>query len=72
MEQEQFTKRLGKRITKVREQKELTQSELARMMSLPRQNINRLESGTVNPTAYTIYQLARVMKVDICDLIELL
>lgn len=68
MEQEVFIKKLGKRITKVREEKQLSQAELARLMGLPRQNINRLETGTVNPKAYTVYELARVMKVRVGDL----
>ena len=71
MEQEVFIKKLGKRITKIREEKELSQSELARLMKLPRQNINRLETGTVNPKAFTIYELARVMKVEVGDLFNL-
>ncbi|MBL7893831.1 MAG: helix-turn-helix transcriptional regulator [Bacteroidia bacterium] len=70
MEQEIFIKKLGKRITKVREDKKLTQSELARLMKLPRQNIYRLETGTVNPKAHTIYELARVMKVDVGELMK--
>lgn len=70
MEQKVFIKKLGKRITKVREDKKLTQSELARLMKLPRQNINRLETGTVNPKAHTIYELARVMKVGVEELMD--
>lgn len=70
MEQEIYIKKLGKRITKVREEKELSQSELARLMNLPRQNINRLETGRVNPKAYTIFELARVMKVPVGELME--
>lgn len=66
-----FIKKLGKRITKIREEKELSQSELARLMKLPRQNINRLETGTVNPKAFTIYELARVMKVEVGELMNL-
>lgn len=68
MEQEVFIKKLGKRIKKIREEQELSQAELARLMSLPRQNINRLETGTVNPKAFTIYELARVMKVEVGEL----
>lgn len=68
MEQEVFIKKLGKRITKIREEKQLSQSDLARLMKLPRQNINRLETGTVNPKAYTVFELARVMKVGVGEL----
>jgi transcriptional regulator with XRE-family HTH domain len=71
MEYEVFIKKLGKRITKVREEKELSQSDLARLMGLPRQNINRLETGTVNPKAHTLFEMARLMKVPIGELMEL-
>jgi DNA-binding XRE family transcriptional regulator len=40
-------------------------------MGLPRQNINRLETGTVNPKAHTLFEMARLMKVPIGELMEL-
>ena len=70
MEYEIFIKKLGKKIAKIRQEKKLTQSDLARLMGLPRQNINRLETGTDNPKAHTIYEMARAMKVPVGELME--
>jgi putative transcriptional regulator len=71
MEKTTFTKKLGKRITKIREEKKLTQVQLAKLCKKPKQNINRLEAGTINPTAYFLYELSIALKVPIVELLEI-
>jgi transcriptional regulator with XRE-family HTH domain len=71
MEKTTFTKKLGKRITKIREEKKLTQVQLAKLCKKPKQNINRLEAGTINPTAYFLYELSIALKVPIIELLEI-
>jgi DNA-binding XRE family transcriptional regulator len=70
MEHDIFIKKLGKSITKMREKNKLSQSDLARLMDLPRQNIYKLETGTMNPKAHTIYMLAKVMGESVGDLMN--
>lgn len=65
MEKAAFTKKLAKRIKKIREEKGLTQVELAKLCGLPKQNINRLEAGLVNPSAHFVFQVANSLKVPI-------
>lgn len=71
MEKTTFTKKLGKRITKIREDKNLTQVQLAKLCKKPKQNINRLETGLINPTAYFLHELSIALKVPLTELLEL-
>ncbi len=58
MEKKTFTKNLGKHIVKLREEKEISQVELAKLCKKPKQNINRLEAGSINPTAFLLYEIS--------------
>lgn len=71
MEKDIFTKKLSKRVTELREEKELTQSELGKLLGKSKQSICRLESGAFTPTAYFAYEIARVLKVPIGELMEI-
>lgn len=71
MEKDIFTKKLGKRIASVREEKELTQVQLGKLVKQPKQNIYRLEIGQYTPSAYFVFQVARALKVPIGELMEL-
>jgi putative transcriptional regulator len=71
MEKDVFTKKLAKRITKVRVEKDLTQEELGKLLGKSKQSINRLESGVFTPTAYFTFEIARVLKVPIGELMEI-
>lgn len=70
MEKDIFTKKLAKRIAKVRQEQELTQVEFGKLLNKSKSNIHRLESGLVTPTAYTVHEIARVLKVPIGELME--
>ena len=71
MEKEVFTKKLAKKITKVRVEKDLTQEELGKLLGKSKQSISRLESGAFTPTAYFAFKIARVLKVPIGELMEI-
>lgn len=70
MEREVFKKKLGKRIAKLRKEKGLTQVELAKLCDLPKQNINRLEAGLVNPSAHFVYEISKALKISLNELIS--
>jgi len=70
MEKEIFAKKLGKRIAKARLEQEVSQVQLAKLMNLPQQNISRLESGVINPSAYSVYEIARLLNVPITELLN--
>ena len=70
MEKTTFTKKLGKQIARLREENELTQVQLAKQCKKPKQNINRLEAGAINPSAYFLHELSKALKVPIAKLFE--
>ncbi len=62
---------LGKRIIMLREKKGWSQSDLARACNKDRQAIEKLENGKVNPTLYTLLELANALEVSLPELVDL-
>jgi len=62
---------LGKRIIRLREQKGWTQADLARACNKDRQAIEKLENGRVNPTLYTLLEIANALEVSLSELVDL-
>lgn len=61
-------KRIGQRLKFLREQRGLTQAQLAEMSGLKRPNISRLEAGNHVPGIALIERLAACLQVPIFDL----
>jgi putative transcriptional regulator len=61
---------LGKRIVELREKKGWTQSDLARACNKDRQAIEKLENGKVNPTLYTLHEVASALEVSLARLVD--
>ena len=70
MNKEDFQKLIGKQIIKIRSSKGMGQSDLARATFKDRQNIERIENGKNNPTAFFLYQLAKAMKIHIKEIFD--
>ena len=72
MEKQTFNKKLAKQITKYREEKKLTQGELAKLCgNKQKQAIQRLETGAITPSAYFVYEIAKAMKIEVGVLMDL-
>ncbi len=71
MTKDQLKKELGKRIVELREQKGWSQSDLARACSKDRQTIEKLENGKVNPTLYTLLEVANGLGISLSKLVDL-
>ena len=56
------------RIKELRDDRRLTQEELALLLRWDRSKVSRLESGTRKPNGQDLDDLARVFKVEIADL----
>ena len=54
---------LGQRITRIREEKGLSQSALARLMGTSQSAVSQIESGERNPSFDTIRQMAKALDV---------
>lgn len=63
-----FTKDLARKLKKVREEKRISQEELADKAELYRTYIGHIENGRYTPSAYVVYKIAEVLKVKLSDL----
>ena len=70
MKKDQLQKKIGQRIVQLRTEKGWSQSDLARACSKDRQAIEKLENGKVNPTVYTLLEIAKALQVSLSTLIE--
>ena len=73
MEKSELLKIAGKRIQELREQKGLTQVDLAGKIEgeFDTTNVSRIESGRTNPTLYTLYRIAKALEIPLRDLVDI-
>jgi transcriptional regulator with XRE-family HTH domain len=60
----------GKIIKQLREEREMSQQELADYAELDRSYISDMERGRYNPTLLTVYKLAEILKVKPNEIIQ--
>lgn len=70
MTKELFLKKLGKRISLLRKEAGISQTELALRCDKDRQSLNRVEKGKINPSAYYLSEIAAELKVNLKDLFD--
>jgi transcriptional regulator with XRE-family HTH domain len=63
-------RKIGQRIIQLREKKGWTQAELARACKKDRQAIEKLENGRVNPTLYSMIEVAKALGVQLDTLVN--
>lgn len=62
--------RLGERVKQLREQKGLSQQELASMCDFEKSNMSRLEAGNTNPTIFTLYKICKALDITLGELLS--
>lgn len=68
LEIEQVKIKLGKRIEKLRLEKDMTQLELAKKIEGDRSNISRLENGEMNPKLEKLIKVAVALETTLGNL----
>lgn len=63
------TREVGKTIRKLREQRGVSQAQLARAAGMLRANISRIEAARHRPTLESLERIAKALKVSLADLI---
>ncbi len=58
---------LGLKVSELRQQKGLTQEQLAERCEVSPRTIQRIESGEVDPRAYTLQCLSTALEFDFCE-----
>lgn len=66
----EFQIELGKRIRQLREEKNISQTELGNLCDIERSNMNRIEAGNTNPSSYLLYLLAEKLGVEASELLN--
>jgi DNA-binding XRE family transcriptional regulator len=60
----------GKHLKGLRNQKKMTQEQLAYESGVSFTTLNKLENGHLNPTLATVYAIADSLKVDVKELFD--
>jgi transcriptional regulator with XRE-family HTH domain len=63
-------KLVGRNVKRIRQQRRLTQEQLAELSGFSQQYISGLEQGRRNPTIVTLYELATSLGVGHMDLVR--
>ena len=71
MKKSDLNKKIGQRIVELREERRLSQADLARACNKDRQAIEKLENGRVNPTLYSLYEIAKALEVSLNTVVDL-
>jgi ribosome-binding protein aMBF1 (putative translation factor) len=70
MEKNDFLKKVGENIVRLREQKGLRQIDLAIELNIDDSSLRRIESGRTNPTIITLKKIADVLKVNLSEIVD--
>jgi putative transcriptional regulator len=70
MDKIEFQKRLAKQIVILRREKGLSQVDFGHLIEMEKQNVNRLENGRTNPTAYTLKKIAIALEIPLYRLFD--
>ncbi|MCY1719240.1 helix-turn-helix transcriptional regulator [Prolixibacteraceae bacterium Z1-6] len=70
MEKEDFLKKIGENIIRLREEKGLRQIDLAIELNIDDSSLRRIESGRTNPTIITLKKIADVLKVNLSEIVD--
>lgn len=68
MRDETLYKKIGLKIQEIRNQKNLSQQDLAAKCNFEKSNMSRLEAGRVNSTVSTLNKIAKGLDVNIIEL----
>ena len=67
MKEADFLLHLGKRIKSLRLEKGLTQQRVASDCDFEKSNLSRIESGKTNPTALSLFKIARSLNICVSE-----
>lgn len=71
MNDEDYIKKIGQNIKKIRQSKGISQVDLGYLCNFEKPNMQRIESGKTNPTIKTLLKISKALKVSLIDLLEI-
>jgi len=66
----ELSKILGDRIRKLREEKNISQQNLAELCNVEKSNMARIEAGRTNPTLHTMFKISSSLKITLAELVD--
>ena len=63
--------RIGENIKRIRKEKGLNQSQLARACGMDRQHMEKIENAKVSANVYTLYVISEALKIKISEIVSL-
>ena len=63
-------KQMGRRLQKLREERDLSRQELAERAHISREYVRKLEAGLQDPTVGILQRLAKALSVPVRELLE--
>lgn len=70
MDENDYLKKLGETIRRIRLQKKMRQVDLAAACNFEKGNLRRIEAGRTNPTVKTLLKIAKVLDIKMAELFE--
>ena len=67
----ELSQSLGARIRKLREERNISQQDLAAICNFEKSNMARIESGRTNTTILTLYKISIALKVSLSLLVDI-
>jgi transcriptional regulator with XRE-family HTH domain len=62
-------KQMGRRLQKLRKERDMSRAELADLAGITRQYVRQLEAGLSDPTVGTLQKLAKALGVPVTELL---
>ncbi|RZK26881.1 MAG: XRE family transcriptional regulator [Flavobacterium sp.] len=69
--EDNFLQLVGLRVKKLREERNLSQEDLANDCNIPKSQIGRIERAEINTTLRTLYKISTALKVEPVELLSL-
>lgn len=67
---EAFLRELGKRISAIRKERNMSQVELGYHCDMEKSNMNRIESGNTNPTVLMLKKISEALDIELSELLD--
>lgn len=71
MKENEFLYQLGRRIKQLREDKKWSQRELEAYCGIDHSDLSKMESGYINPQAYTLYRISQAFNITLSQLFDI-
>jgi transcriptional regulator with XRE-family HTH domain len=68
---DQLLLKIGTRIKFLREQKNISQQDLAALCNFEKANMRRIEAGRTNPTVYTLHKISQALSVSLSEIVNI-